>query len=127
MIVKNPNKAVSVFENNKLLINFEKDIVLAKEYYLSYKKINFETKIFFDPPVFGITMLGNSHGFDVGDSTSGFILWINKRGIMIDPPPFAGNALKKKGVPPNLIEKVIISHCHADHDAGAFHKIIEAS
>ena len=72
-------------------------------------------------------MLGTSHGFDVGDSTSGFILWINKRGIMIDPPPFAGNALRKRGVPPNLIEKIIISHCHADHDAGAFHKIIEAS
>lgn len=39
-------------------------------------------------------MLGNSHGFDVGDSTSGFILWINKRGIMIDPPPFVSIALK---------------------------------
>jgi len=42
LIVKNPNKTISVYENNKLLINFEKDIVLAKEYYLSYKKINFE-------------------------------------------------------------------------------------
>lgn len=72
-------------------------------------------------------MLGNSHGFDVGESTSGFIIWINKRGIMIDPPPFAGNALKDRGIPSNLIEKIIISHCHADHDAGAFHKIIEAS
>lgn len=110
-----------------MLINFEKNIILAKEYYLSYQKLSFEEKLFFNPPVFGITMLGSSHGFDIGDSTSGFILWINKRGIMIDPPPFAGNALNKKGIPPNLIEKVIISHCHADHDAGAFHKIIEAA
>ena len=43
----------------------------------------------FDPPVFGLTMLGSSHGFDACGSTSGFILWINKKGIMIDPPPFS--------------------------------------
>lgn len=127
LIEKNQNNSVSVFENGKFLIKFDKDIILSKEFYLSYQKLNFETDIYFDPPVFGVTMLGNSHGFDVGDSTSGFILWINKRGIMIDPPPFASVALKQKGIPPNLIEKIIISHCHADHDAGAFHKILEAT
>lgn len=36
MIIKNKNNVISLYENNKLLINFEKDIVLAKEYYLSY-------------------------------------------------------------------------------------------
>ena len=40
LIIKNKNNIISLFENNKLLINFEKDIVLAKEFYLSYKKIN---------------------------------------------------------------------------------------
>ena len=43
----------------------------------------------FHPPTFGITTLGNSHGFDKTGSTSGYVLWINGVGIMIDPPPYA--------------------------------------
>ena len=81
----------------------------------------------FKPPVFGFTVLGNSHGFDMCGSTTGFIIWINKKGIMVDPPPFSSKALRDQGIPANFIEKIIITHCHADHDAGAFHKIIEAS
>lgn len=42
LVVKNQNKTVSLFENGKFLITFEKDIILAKEYYLSYQKLNFE-------------------------------------------------------------------------------------
>jgi len=45
---------------------------------------------------------------------------------MVDPPPFAYYLLKKHAVPSSLIESVIISHCHADHDAGAFQKILES-
>lgn len=43
----------------------------------------------FTPPHFGVTVLGNSHGFDSAGSTSGYILWINQRGVMLDPPPFS--------------------------------------
>lgn len=43
----------------------------------------------FTPPHFGVTILGNSHGFDCKGSTSGYIMWINQRGIMVDPPPFS--------------------------------------
>lgn len=45
---------------------------------------------------------------------------------MIDPPPFSSNALRKEGIPPSLIEKIILTHCHADHDAGTFHKLVES-
>jgi hypothetical protein len=31
----------------------------------------------FHPPSFGVTVLGNSHGFDKNGSTSGYVLWIN--------------------------------------------------
>ena len=41
----------------------------------------------FHPPSFGVTVLGNSHGFDKNGSTSGYVLWINGRGVLIDPPP----------------------------------------
>jgi glyoxylase-like metal-dependent hydrolase (beta-lactamase superfamily II) len=43
-------------------------------------------------------------------------------GIMIDPPP---NSAIIHGIPPSLIEAVIVTHCHADHDAGAFQKILQ--
>jgi glyoxylase-like metal-dependent hydrolase (beta-lactamase superfamily II) len=49
------------------------------------------------------------------------------RGIMVDPPPFSTHILKKKGITQNVIEWMIITHCHADHDAGAFQKILESS
>jgi metal-dependent hydrolase (beta-lactamase superfamily II) len=34
--------------------------------------------------------------------------------------------LKTLGIPSILIEAIIISHCHADHDAGTFQKILDA-
>lgn len=43
---------------------------------------------------------------------------------MVDPPPFASFQMDKMGIPAMLISAIIISHCHADHDAGAFHKIL---
>ncbi len=46
---------------------------------------------------------------------------------MIDPPPFSAKALRDMNIPENLIQKIIISHCHADHDSGAFHKLIEGT
>lgn len=46
---------------------------------------------------------------------------------MVDPPPFSTHILKKRGITQNMIEWIIITHCHADHDAGAFQKILESS
>ncbi|MCS6984535.1 MAG: cAMP/cGMP-dependent 3',5'-cyclic-AMP/GMP phosphodiesterase [Leptospiraceae bacterium] len=79
----------------------------------------------FSPPEFGITCLGPSHGFDPEDNTSGFILWVNRRGIMIDPPVNSTEWLRESNVNPKLISHVILTHCHADHDAGTFQKILE--
>ena len=81
----------------------------------------------FHPPSFGVTVLGNSHGFDKNGSTSGYVLWVNGRGIMIDPPPYSSNALEKEGIHPQMIFGVMITHCHADHDAGAFQKVLTGS
>lgn len=81
----------------------------------------------FYPPSFGVTVLGNSHGFDKNGATSGYVLWVNGRGIMIDPPPFSSSTLEREGIRPNMIMAIIITHCHADHDAGAFQKIMTGS
>jgi hypothetical protein len=81
----------------------------------------------FHPPSFGVTVLGNSHGFDKNGSTSGYVLWINGRGIMIDPPPYSSATLEREGIRPQMIMGCIITHCHADHDAGAFQKVMTGS
>jgi glyoxylase-like metal-dependent hydrolase (beta-lactamase superfamily II) len=78
----------------------------------------------FHAPSFGVTVLGNSHGFDKNGNTSGYVLWVNGRGIMIDPPPYSSSALEMEGIRPQTIIAIIITHCHADHDAGAFQKIV---
>ena len=43
---------------------------------------------------------------------------------MVDPPPHSGEILSKLGIPPRAIRALILTHAHADHDAGTFQKII---
>lgn len=81
----------------------------------------------FHPPSFGVTVLGNSHGFDRNGSVSGYVLWINGRGVMIDPPPYSSATLEREGIRPRTIVGIILTHCHADHDAGAFQKVLTGS
>eukprot|EP00899_Mesostigma_viride_P005602 jgi/Mesvir1/15042/Mv14695-RA.1 len=83
-----------------------------------------ETKVF-DIPDFGVTFLGSSHGFDPNGTTTGFVIWINGRGIMVDPPPYSGHLLAAQGISGRVIDAVILTHCHADHDSGTFQKILE--
>lgn len=75
-------------------------------------------------PQFGITILGNSHGFDPHGTTTGFVVWVNGHGIMVDPPPHSSYVLQQYGIRPRTITGLILTHCHADHDAGTFQKLI---
>lgn len=77
------------------------------------------------PPLFGVTCLGPSHGFDPEENTSGFVIWLNHSGIMVDPPVNSTEWLEDSNVNPKLIDSIILTHCHADHDAGTFQKILE--
>jgi CRP-like cAMP-binding protein/phosphoribosyl 1,2-cyclic phosphodiesterase len=79
----------------------------------------------FEPPSFGVTVLGASHGFDPNGKTTGFLLWIGHRGILIDPPVDTTQRLREQGVMPKLIDGVILTHCHADHDSGVLAKLLE--
>jgi len=83
----------------------------------------FESETFIIPK-FGLTVLGNSHGFDEKGSTSGFVLWVNGQGVMVDPPPHSTTLLLDAGIQPSSITALILTHCHADHDAGTFQKMI---
>jgi CRP-like cAMP-binding protein/ribonuclease BN (tRNA processing enzyme) len=79
----------------------------------------------FVPPTFGVTVLGASHGFDPNGKTTGFLLWIGGRAVLVDPPTDATDYLRARGVAPKTIDGVILTHCHADHDAGTFQKLLE--
>jgi len=109
-----------VFESGKLLAEVPSEIKPQVHYDLG-KTLNEP----FIPPDFGITCLGPSHGFDPKQNTSGFILWVGKVGIMVDPPVNITSWLKDSNVNPKLIDSVILTHCHSDHDAGTFQKILE--
>lgn len=79
----------------------------------------------FLPPIFGVTALGTGSGFDPASATSGFIVWVNGRGIMVDPPVDSTLNLREERIAPRLIQDVILTHCHADHDAGVLQKVLE--
>src|SRR6266508_2759917 len=80
-----------------------------------------------DRPRFGITPLGTSHGFDAtGDFTS-FIIWVDSKGILVDPSSEALAYLDQIGVAPLDVPYVFLTHVHADHDGGLVEKLVSGS
>ncbi len=77
------------------------------------------------PPFFGLTMIGSGHGFDPTLDTSGCVLWINGRGVLVDPPVHTTRWLREHGIDTRMISDLILTHCHADHDSGTLQKILE--
>jgi CRP-like cAMP-binding protein len=86
--------------------------------------VDFSIQHVFSPPLFGVTTLGSGHGFDPNAMTSGMIIWINQRGIMVDPPVDSSVDLIRLGVNPKILDGIILTHCHADHDSGTLQKIM---
>jgi CRP-like cAMP-binding protein/phosphoribosyl 1,2-cyclic phosphodiesterase len=80
----------------------------------------------FVPPQLGITTLGRSHGFDPDpeERTSGFVLWVGGRGIMVDPPVHANDVLTASEIDQRHMAAILLTHCHADHDAGVLQKAL---
>ncbi len=83
-----------------------------------------ERTVPFQPPAFGITFIGTGHGFDPNTMTSGFIIWANHRGILVDPPVNSTEWMKQQEINPKLIDSILLTHCHADHDGGTLQKIL---
>lgn len=79
----------------------------------------------FTPPTFGVTVIGSGHGFDVHSKTSGFIIWVDGKGILVDPPVNSTVWMKQHRIDARLIEDLILTHCHADHDSGTLQKVLE--
>jgi CRP-like cAMP-binding protein len=80
-----------------------------------------------DRPRFGVTPLGTSHGFDPDGDLTSFVIWINGRGILVDPSPEALAYLDELGVSPVDVPYVFLTHVHADHDGGLLEKLLVGS
>lgn len=109
-----------------LIDNHSHPLYLPTEIQISppiFKKV--ESEEVFQPPMFGVSVLGHSHGFDPTSPTTGFVFWINGRGVMVDPPVDASLKLRNSNISPKLINDVILTHVHADHDAGLLQKFFE--
>ena len=78
----------------------------------------------FEPPDLGVSVLGSADGFSKDGTTAGFVLWMRGRGVLVDPPAHSSHYLRESGISSRKITHVILTHCHADHDAGTFQKIL---
>src|SRR5262245_2931187 len=78
-------------------------------------------------PRFGVTPLGTSHGFDASGDFTSFIIWINGKGILVDPSSEALAYLDQIGVAPADVLYVFLTHVHADHDGGLVEKLVGGS
>lgn len=77
------------------------------------------------PPFFGVTVIGSGHGFDPNSDTSGFVIWVNGRGVLVDPPVDTTRWMSLNGVDSRLIDDLVLTHCHADHDSGTLQKLLQ--
>ncbi len=67
------------------------------------------------PLRFGIQSLGVRSGFDLTGPTTGFLFWVNGRGVLFDGPARTRTLLDSQGVAFADIDALILSHCHEDH------------
>jgi CRP-like cAMP-binding protein len=78
-------------------------------------------------PRFGVTPLGTSHGFDHAGDFTCFIVWINGKGILVDPSHEALMYLDQIGIASVDVPYVFLTHVHSDHDGGLIATLISGS
>ncbi|PRP78065.1 hypothetical protein PROFUN_14039 [Planoprotostelium fungivorum] len=122
--IANLDGLIRFYENGKYTAAVDTNIYQSRGHQSEKKEVAQLPECTFEPPTFGVTFLGTSHGFDKNGNTTGFIIWINGRGIVVDPPVQTTDYLHSQGIKTSIVDKVILTHCHSDHDSGIIRKII---
>ncbi|MFN4244569.1 MAG: cyclic nucleotide-binding domain-containing protein [Brevinematia bacterium] len=128
--IKKIGDKIALLDDGKLTkIRLENEILESIDYDLKVinKVFNDRKLVNFSFPRFGFTCLGASNGFDPYGTTSGFILWVNGKGIFIDPPAHSFAEVEKNNIPISSIVAIILTHCHADHDAGTLQSMMRGN
>jgi len=77
-----------------------------------------------EPPSFGVSFVGTGSGFNPFRRTTSFILWIDGKGILVDPVMDPWAEINRLGIDDVDVPSVLLTHCHADHDAGMIKAVI---
>jgi len=77
-----------------------------------------------DPPTFGVSFVGTGSGFNPFRRTTSFVLWIDGKGILVDPVMDPWVELNRLGIEDVDVPSVFLTHCHADHDAGMIRAVL---
>ncbi len=116
---------IRLLEGNEVSLEQNGSVEIISFDPLPVPKFSFDGVSSFDPPDFGVTVLGAGHGFDVDSRTSGFIIWLDGKGLLVDPPVHTTEWMKVRNLDARLVEDILLTHCHADHDSGTLQKIME--
>ena len=77
-----------------------------------------------DPPTFGVSFVGTGRGFNPFRRTTSFVLWIDGKGVLVDPVMDPWVELNRLGIDDVDVPSVFLTHCHADHDAGMIRAVL---
>ncbi len=77
-----------------------------------------------EPPAFGVSFVGSGSGFSPFRRTTSFVLWIDGKGILVDPVMDPWAELNRLGIDEADVPSVLLTHCHADHDAGMIRAVL---
>ncbi|EAR94504.2 cyclic nucleotide-binding domain protein (macronuclear) [Tetrahymena thermophila SB210] len=76
---------------------------------------------------FAITFLPKLNKDELEEESNGFIIWINGRGLLVDPPVFTSQILTKMHISSSVIEWIIITQGSSRSDLGAFQLMFQNS
>jgi CRP-like cAMP-binding protein/ribonuclease BN (tRNA processing enzyme) len=77
-----------------------------------------------EPPTFGVSFVGTGSGFNPFRRTTSFVLWVGGKGVLVDPGMDPWTEFNKLGIDDVDVPFVLLTHCHADHDAGMIRAVI---
>lgn len=70
------------------------------------------------PRRFGVHTLGSYDGFDPRGPSVSFIVWLDGHRVLLDCAPYADRLLEARGVSPECLDGIMITHIHEDHTGG---------